>query len=582
MVATSRNALAAMRAACVVAACLVGASFAAFPVVAAAQDDPYIRAMDFEQGGKYREAVVAFRAALTGANYLPAMLGLERSYAAIGWTDSMVAVIDSAIRTKPREATFRSVQLRTYQMLGRGAAARDAFEQWAHDFPREAGPYREYARMLIDAQQPHTADTVLQRAQRVLGGSRDFQMEIAQTRAALGLWELSAQAWRDAVHDASYLERAAIFALAPTPEVSRAGVRTALLALPVEPGGRQILASLELGWGSPRQAWSALRDLTPGDSVASGWRSFAERAEDAGAWLIARDALVSVIDWQMSTAVAVRAAEAALRGGDPASALAIAERAAAASPDSAAVGTAVALIEVRALAALGRAPDAARVGDAYARWLHPSQRDAIRREIAWAWVRAGDVAKARAALAVAGTEEEAVEVTGWLALYEGDLKTARTSLRSGGSTADAVMAMALLARTRVAEAPLVGRAFLDLARGDTAAAASGFETAAASVPDAASLMVSIAARLRAARGERGAAVALWQRVVERYPDSPEAAEANLDWARALRAAGDMARAIQRLEHLIITYPQSALVPQARRELDLARRAIPPSMVYSWE
>jgi tetratricopeptide (TPR) repeat protein len=559
------------------AALLIGASMGRVPSLGA-QEDPYIRAMDLEQGGKYREAVTAFRASLTGANYLPAMLGLERSYAALGLTDSMVSVIDSAIRAKPREAMFRSVQLRTLQSLGRTQDARDAFERWVRDFPREAGPFREYARMLIDAQQARAADSVLQRAQRVLGSDRDFQMEIAQTRAALGLWELSAQAWRDAVHGASYLERAAIFALAPTPDVSRPGVRTALLAPPVEPTGRQILASLELGWGSPRQAWAALRDLPPGDSVAAAWQRCAERAEESGAWLVARDALVATIGWQMSIETAVRAAEDGLRGGDATSALAIAERAVAASRDSSAAAASVAVVQVRALAALGRAADAARVSDAYAQWLNPTQRDAVRREVAWAWVRAGDVARARAALSVAGTEEEAAEVTGWLARYEGDLKTARTSLRSGASTPDAVMAMALLARTRVVEAPAVGRAFLDLARGDSAAAATAFESAATAVPDAASLMLSLAARLRAARREQGAAVALWQRIAERYPDSPEAAEAILDWARALRAAGDSKGAVERLEHLIITYPQSALVPQARRELDIARRAIPPSMV----
>ncbi len=545
---------------------------------ASAQGDPYIRAMDLEQGGKYREAVTAFRASLGGTNYLPAMLGLERSYAAIGWTDSMVTIIDSAIKAKPREAMFRSVQLRTLQSLGRTADAREAFERWVRDFPREAGPFREYARMLIDAQQPRAADSVLQRAQRVLGGSRDFQMEIAQTRAALGLWELSAQAWRDAVQGAPYLDRAAIFALAPTPEVTRPAVRAALLAPPVEATGRQILASLELGWGSPRQAWAALRDLPPGDSVVAGWLRFADRAEDAGAWLVARDALVAAIDWRMSTEIAVRAAGAALYGGDPASALAIVERAASSSRDAGGSGATVALVHVRALSALGRAPEAARVAESYSRSVTPAQRDAIRREMAWAWVRAGDIAKARAALAVAGTEEEAEEINGWLALYEGDLKAARASLRTGGSTADAVMAMALLSRTRMTEAPLVGRAFLDLARGDSTAAAAGFEAAAASVPDASSLMLSIAARIRAARGERGAAVALWQRIAERHPASPEAAEASLDWARALRAGGDIAGAVQRLEHLIITYPQSALVPQARRELELARRAIPPSMV----
>ena len=37
---------------------------------------------------------------------------------------------------------------------------------------------------------------------------------------------------------------------------------------------------------------------------------------------------------------------------------------------------------------------------------------------------------------------------------------------------------------------------------------------------------------------------------------------------------DMDRAIARLEHLILTYPRSALVPQARRELEVARGGIP--------
>ena len=39
---------------------------------------------------------------------------------------------------------------------------------------------------------------------------------------------------------------------------------------------------------------------------------------------------------------------------------------------------------------------------------------------------------------------------------------------------------------------------------------------------------------------------------------------------------DVPAAIARLEHLILTYSQSALLPQARRELDLAKKMIPPS------
>ena len=39
---------------------------------------------------------------------------------------------------------------------------------------------------------------------------------------------------------------------------------------------------------------------------------------------------------------------------------------------------------------------------------------------------------------------------------------------------------------------------------------------------------------------------------------------------ACLAKGDNAGARQHLEHLILTWPQSALLPQARRELDLVR------------
>ena len=76
--------------------------------------------------------------------------------------------------------------------------------------------------------------------------------------------------------------------------------------------------------------------------------------------------------------------------------------------------------------------------------------------------------------------------------------------------------------------------------------------------------------------EHARSVALWRRVAEEHPESPEAAEAYLEWARALMRAGDRDGARQRLEHLILTYPTSALVPQARRELDALRMGAVPS------
>ncbi|NUQ13538.1 MAG: hypothetical protein HUU26_14615, partial [Gemmatimonadaceae bacterium] len=69
--------------------------------------------------------------------------------------------------------------------------------------------------------------------------------------------------------------------------------------------------------------------------------------------------------------------------------------------------------------------------------------------------------------------------------------------------------------------------------------------------------------------------AIWKALVANHAQSPEAAESDLELARLFRRRGDAAGAIARLEHLILTYPQSALVPQARRELELAKGTIPP-------
>jgi len=538
-----------------------------------AQDSALARALDLEQAGKSREATVAYRAALSATNAAAVMLGLERVYSELGQADSLVPVLDSALRTLPRNPVLRSIQLRTLRSLGRDEAARAAFERWLRASPGDAAPYREYARLLMQDGRVTSADSVLQRAQRAFRGGREFAIEVAQLRASMGMWEPAARSWRDALIESPYLVQAAVYSLAPAPDAARDPIRRTLLTAPVVPGARRILAILELGWGAPRAGWAALRELPPGDSTAAAWAEFAEAAEAAEAWLSARDALAAVHVYKRSPKVAARAASDALAGGDAASALALADEAAALL-DSSTAAREVLPLQVRALTALGRATDAERAVASYAAALDPEARSQLMRSIAWGWVRAGDVARARAALAAAGATDEE-ETEGWLAFYEGNLEAARGTLRrSEESSPDQVTALAVLARTRAERAPALGGAFLALAQGDTARAALSLADAAAELPDAASLLIATAARLHAARKDDAKAIALWETIVAHYPDAPEAAEADLEWARALRRRGANAEAIARLEHLILTYPQSALVPQARRELELARGAIP--------
>jgi tetratricopeptide (TPR) repeat protein len=333
-------------------------------------------------------------------------------------------------------------------------------------------------------------------------------------------------------------------------------------------GAYQTLSQLELGWGAPLAGWQSIKDLPASDTVLYVWGQFAEEAERVQAWAAARDALVAMYTARRTRgvpdrAVAERAASAALKSNDAEMALQMARaaRAPAEPPRLELVG-----IELEALARLGRAAEAERVLADAAPRLGGSARG-FARSIAWAWIRAGDVTRARAVLADAPLDADDA-VSGWLALFDGDLVTARRALRYGDLTAsDAVSALSLLSRTRAERSPTIGAAFLALMRQDSTAAVTALLRAAEELSDAAPLLVTMAARVEMARKADARAIPLWTRVATSYPQSPEAAEARLEWGRALKRRGDARGAREQFETVIIDYPGSALVPQARRELD---------------
>lgn len=555
---------------------LVGVSAVARGQEGRATRPPLVQALDLESAGKCREAIPLYRQSLGAEDPVGAVLGLERCYSMVGGSEAMLPLVDSLLALKPRDPMLRTVQLRTLVGLRRSAEAERAFTEWMAASPSDPTPFREYARLLLETGRAAAADTVLRGAARVLGRTRELAVEFAQMQAALRLWVASATSWREASDVMPYMEQAAVFSLFPAPDSLRDSVRAVFAAPPVALRARRILASLETRWRSAREGWLALSQVPPTDSTVQAWIDFAEEAESNEAWLTARDAYVAAAARRPADRrLIVKAATAAMTGGEPAAALALL-RPVMASGDSSAVG-AVALLEVRALAQLGRAAEIERILADRSGPLGPAGVRQAHQTLAWTWIRSGDLVKARAALVAGGggTDEDS-RVEAWLALYEGDLKTARAGLRRTDETSrDVVTAMALLSRTRAEYAPAVGSAFLVLARSDTVEAARQFAAAAERLSDAAPFLLLVSARLSHATGDTAQAVRIWQRLIADHSDAPEAAEAELDWARLLRRTGDVAGAIAHLEHLILTYSQSALVPQARRELELARGSVPP-------
>ncbi len=536
--------------------------------------DAYNRGELLEQKSQFAEAAAAYTEALArDPAELPALLGLERMDAQLGRLEQFLPVVERAIAAKPQLAPLREAQLRTLRTLGQRAQLRDAFERWRRDAPGDATPAREYSRMLIADGDTRGADSVLRQAQKDVGTGRGFEYELAQLRAAMGMWDLAAQSWREAVETNAYLDQAATFSLVSAPVSARPGIVKSLEASPVTVSARRVLASLQLMWGTPRDGWESLRVLSPDSAAVVAWGEFATKAEEVEAWLVARDALAAAQRASPEPRALARAAYDALRGGDATGSLFLAslgER----TLDSATAASTIVPVHLRALSQTGRVAEASKVMDAYANFLRPADRAPLERVLAWGWIRAGDVTKARELLAHSDSGD--ADALGWLALYDGNLAAARKSMRPEvESSPEALAALALLARTRADTAPVTGRAFLALARGDTAAAAAGFEKAATELGDAAPLLLATAARLYESHHSEAQAITLWSAIVEKASDAPEAPEAELDWARALRRGGQNQAAVTHLEHLILTYPQSALLPQARRELELSRNGIAP-------
>jgi hypothetical protein len=123
--------------------------------------------------------------------------------------------------------------------------------------------------------------------------------------------------------------------------------------------------------------------------------------------------------------------------------------------------------------------------------------------------------------------------------------------------------------------PALGAALLKLEQGDTTAAVTALEGVAERLPPAkgGAEVRLLAGRLSKSRGDPVLAERLYRAAASREaPATAPAAELAL--AELLMERQRAEEAIAQLEHLILTYPESALVPPARRMLDQARGAVP--------
>ncbi len=558
----------------------------ALPVLARAQ--AIGPGFELERSGRYVDAAsVYFTTIRSDPTNIPALLGLERTLFVLSRMSELLPLVQNARARQPESPALRSLELRVYAALNEPDSLEAIARRWAASARQSEAPYREWGLALADRRMWDEARRAFLVGRRALGGDGTLAIELAELEQRVGNWDASATEWGRAVTRLPDVEPNAASQLADAPAPMHDRVARALTAPGASVRARRLASEVLLTWGQPNEAWAAMEPtLATADTEAP---TALRRFVDLAGALTTRDghrvrglALARWADMMPGSTGGRARAEAVrelLDGGDKAAARRVLE----AHADSNGIAQA-ALIHL--LIADNQLDIAEERLSAPATAITADDRATLRLALARARVGRGELDRAAAALGD-DSSVAAIAQRGWVELYRGNLKNAMEAFRLAGPYAldraaatDRTAMMALLQRIQQESSPDLGAALLTLARGDSVAAIAALRRAAARLPEQGGRLevLLIAGQVAAQKGgdQELTATALFDEVVRTGGEGAAPPAAELEWARLLVRTGRAAEAIPHLEHLILTYPNSAFVPEARRVLERAKGAIPKS------
>jgi hypothetical protein len=547
------------------------------------------RALDLERRGDYAAAAAAYRAVLVAKPAdVSALLGLERSLLPLSRSSEMLPAVRDALAAAPTSSAVYGIALRTWAAADQPDSVRSLAERWARIEPTEETPYREWGAAELARQNRTGARAAYLRGRSRLGRPDALAAELAQLALTEADYPTGLREWLLAVRRLPGYRAMAVSTLGQAPERVRGDLLRLLAAEPDLPS-RRLEAELRAVWGDPLGSVRVLTPALPMDRVQSigALRSLLDQLRTLRSPEALRaqgqvlEALANRSVEGQASRLRLEAAQVYSTAGDRAAARRMLSGLAndRSAPGSVSSDAATTLIGVL----IGEAKlDEAQKRLAEVRATVPAdQYDALRRGLALAWVQAGDLARADSAVA-ADTSIEGLAISGRIRLYRGDISGAVQRLKAAGpyagDRAEATRRTALLALVQPMQSdslPELGHALLQLEQGDTAQASAALEQVASELaPQQGGAELNLlAGRLLAATGRSAEAERLLRAAAtkEAPATAPAAVLALAELQLSSKRPGE---AVELLEHLILTYPQSALVPQARRLLDEARGAVP--------
>jgi len=559
------------------------------PRVLPAQDPGMSRAFELERRGNYAEAADAYRAVLAAKpGDAAALLGLERALLPTGRGADILPQVRAALAANQSSAPIYGVALRAWTAAGQPDSMRAVAERWAAAVPGDETPYREWGAAALSRRDRPGAAAAYLRGREQLHRPDALAAELAQLAVADGDYPGALREWLPAIRRLPGYRVTAAGTLSTAPDSLRPDL---LRQLDREHDltARRLQADLRARWGDPLGALDALRAALPEDekSAQEALRGLLDQLRGQ----TGRDALVAQgRTLELMAERSPDAGQARLRLEAARAYTAAGERDAArrmltgiaddrSAPGTISAGASATLVQV--LIGEGKLDEAVKRLADHRADMPGEEYAGLQRRLVLAYLQAGDVARADSTLGRDSTVE-GLALSGRIRLYRGDIAGAIERFKAAGPFAgdreEATERTALLALLQPIEAdtlPELGRALLALARADTSRAVSGLDRVASNLASAkgGAEIRLLAGRLAAANGKTADAERLLKAAA--VPEAPGTAPAaELALGELLLRQHRPAEAVAQLEHLILTYPGSALVPQARRRLDEARGAVP--------
>ena len=540
------------------------------------------RAFELERRGRYAEAATQYQNALSeNPAHVAALLGLERVLTPLNQLENALPLIDSALVVDPRNRSIRTLGLRIWGALIEPDSLSVAAREWIAAEPRAAEPFSEWARVLLQIGELERARAVIVEGVETIGDVA-LSEDMAKLAVEAGDWLLATAEWHAAVLAKSSLFTNAVSSLTDAPPSLHAQMIDQLVFDEADRVGGRLAADLLVSWGQPVAAWPVLDEALPDDlgQAVSELRRFADRvrllntSDGARARGFALERMSQIAEGPAAERARVEAARAFVDAGDRQSAERMLSQMGRSPGDEQSAAGAVATL-IRVMSESGRVDEAEQRFREWEDRLSVDDALDLRIRLAAAWVDAGKLDRAER-IAGADSSVGALAIRGWIALYRGDLRAATELFRAAGphsgSRAAATARTSVLALIQQVEpdtVPELGEALMDLNRADTARAVQKMGRLAETLPKSGgrSDVLAFAGRLAVDAGDPKRAEPILLAAIEAESKGAAAAAAYYELARAYRDLGRDQAAAERLEFLILNFPESAMLPLARRLFD---------------